>query len=494
MTRPRGTRHRTCPLRGCPIRVSRIRRAAGVFAIVTLAAGGIGLHAAGVADEGTVAGAAADADEGTVAGAAADADEAAVVSPRLEALRQAVARHDDDALRSFWEEIRTRGAPVVEPTTTGRSLVTFLWQSTAETRVVLLTDFGDYLPHMTLVRLPGTDVWYRTLALPDDARFLYEMAVGDSAYPFVDGDEVRYPSTPQTDPLNPRRWEYANRALSLVELPGAPPLVYSTPDSTIAHGVVGRFGELFRSEKLQNERKIFVYRPPGYSDSSAAYPLLLFGSSYINQIRLPVILDHLIAARRIPPVVAVFIDYPPGQQDDESGGGEAYADFIATELLPWVRGQVHVTADPRRVVIGGASAGGHSAAFVALQHPEAIGNVIAQSGAFWRGTGNTAAYWSDPAHDDGREGFARAVSTRPPVPVRYYLTIGLLECGQAFSADNVTMVHASRHVRDVLRAKGYDVTLQEINGGHDPYHWEATLPDALIALLGEGGGTEEPSN
>ena len=43
---------------------------------------------------------------------------------------------------------------------------------------------------------------------------------------------------------------------------------------------------------------------------------------------------------------------------------------------------------------------------------------------------------------------------------------------------------ASRHLRDVLTAKGYPVTLREFPGGHDPYHWEGALPDALVALLG----------
>jgi enterochelin esterase family protein len=136
------------------------------------------------------------------------------------------------------------------------------------------------------------------------------------------------------------------------------------------------------------------------------------------------------------------------------------------------------------VVIGGASGSGHSAACVALQHPESIGNVIAQSGAFWRGINHTASYWRDPARDEGREGFAHAVASRDHVPVRYWLTVGRLECGVAFNAHIVSMVHASRHVRDVLLAKGYEVTLRETSGGHDPYHWESSLPEALIALLG----------
>ena len=161
-----------------------------------------------------------------------------------------------------------------------------------------------------------------------------------------------------------------------------------------------------------------------------------------------------------------------------------------------MRERVHVTTDPRRVVIGGASAGGHSAACVALQHPEAIGNVIAQSGAFWRGIGHTAHYWSDPARDDGREGFARAVASRPAalatVPVRFYLTIGRLENSSAFNDGLISMLHASRHVRDVLQARGYDVTLRETSGGHDPYNWEAALPDALIALLSVESPTAVP--
>ncbi|HEY7728305.1 MAG TPA: hypothetical protein VID50_07600 [Candidatus Eisenbacteria bacterium] len=67
--------------------------------------------------------------------------------------------------------------------------------------------------------------------------------------------------------------------------------------------------------------------------------------------------------------------------------------------------------------------------------------------------------------------------------MRFYLTVGRLERGNAFASDLITMIHATRHVRDVLEAKGYRVTLVETDGGRDPYNWEATLPGALAALL-----------
>jgi enterochelin esterase family protein len=419
-----------------------------------------------------------------------------VASPRLRELRAKVAAGDRQAIPRFWDRIKQEGSPVVEASTdVHERVVTFLYRSKADARVVLIADFADFVAHVTFRRLPKTDVWYLCVRLPSDAQFLYELSVDDPAYPFVDADPPGYPGKTQADPLNPNRYDFAKpQILSVVRLPDAPGRELTAPDPAVPHGVVERFDGKLESAILGNERDVFVYKPAGYSDAGEPYPLLIFGASYVSQIKLPVILDNLIAKRRIPPVAAIFVGYPtskPGQnaQDEEAGGSEAFGDFVVKELLPWVHARIHVTSDPRRVIIGGASAGGHQAAFVGLRHPEAIGNVIAQSGAFWRGTGSAARYWGDPALGDGREGregFARYAASRPgpAAPVRFYLTIGRLERGRAFDTDLVSMLHATRHVRDVLQAKGYEVTLNESNGGHDPYDWEATIPSALAALLG----------
>jgi enterochelin esterase family protein len=409
-----------------------------------------------------------------------------VASPRLQRLQQSLAAGDAAALTAFWDEVHRDGAPLIEPCDEPHShLVTFLWRSQADAHVLLLADFTDSVPHMTFARLPGTDVWFRSYTFEDDERFLYELSVDDPKWPFVHGDAVDFPSAPQGDPLNPQRYDAGpEHFLSIVALPEAPPLLPKTPDPAIPHGVVGRFQELLHSEALGNDRKIFVYRPPGYDEHAAPYPLLIFGSSYINQTRLPLILDGLIAAKRIPPVCVAFVDFSGVKQDEEEGGAPASADFVARELLPWLRQRLHVTDDSRRVIIGGASAGGHWAACVALQHPEAVGNVIAQSGAFWRGIGMDAAWWSDPANAKDREGALALIDAHEKVPVRFRLSVGRLEYGTAFDPGRVSMLEASRRVRDALVAKGADATLVESGGGHDPYDWESTLPDALVALLG----------
>lgn len=405
-------------------------------------------------------------------------------SPRIDELVRS-ARNDVNAASRFWSAVSAQGTPLIEPdrTDTTMALVTFVWRSPTTVRVGAVLDFGQSALRMLLQRAPGTDVWFRTYRVPNDARFLYSFSVDDPHFPFEFGDSTAWPASAKTDPLNPKSWGSPPQ-LSLVELPRAPARPWSTPDSSRPRGTVGRITTPIRSALLNNERNAFVYRPPAYADSLGPYPLLVFGASYISQIRLPAILDYLIATKRIPPVVAVFVDWPPGRQDIESGCTPEFGDFLATEFLPWVRSRVRVTTDPSKVIIGGASAGGFSAACVAVRHPEAFGNVLSESGAFWRGLGNTAAYGSNNNRDDAdRVWFSREVASTPRVPVRFYLTVGTLETSGAFGEGALSMVHANRQVRDVLIAKGYDVTYREISGGHDPYNWETALPGALETLL-----------
>jgi enterochelin esterase-like enzyme len=143
------------------------------------------------------------------------------------------------------------------------------------------------------------------------------------------------------------------------------------------------------------------------------------------------------------------------------------------EFLPWAHERLNVTRDPAQTIIGGASAGGLSAAYAALEYPKVFGCVISQSGAFWRST----------KYDPEDEWLSRQFLSKPRGPTRFYLTCGSLENTDAFDP-SISNVEANRHFRDILLAKGYGVRYQEVMGGHDPYNWELTLPDALIMFLG----------
>jgi enterochelin esterase family protein len=102
-----------------------------------------------------------------------------------------------------------------------------------------------------------------------------------------------------------------------------------------------------------------------------------------------------------------------------------------------------------------------------------FGKVISQSGAFqWWPEGDTEDEWLARKFVDARTG-----------PVEFYLDAGILEVG-AWRPGSPSLLVANRHLRDVLRAKGYTVHYKEFNGGHNYIIWQGTLADELVALLG----------
>jgi enterochelin esterase family protein len=64
--------------------------------------------------------------------------------------------------------------------------------------------------------------------------------------------------------------------------------------------------------------------------------------------------------------------------------------------------------------------------------------------------------------------------------VRFSLEAGQFEVGQ----QEIGILNATRHLRDVLQAKGYNLRYSEFAGGHGYYYWRFTLPESLIAILG----------
>jgi len=153
---------------------------------------------------------------------------------------------------------------------------------------------------------------------------------------------------------------------------------------------------------------------------------------------------------------------------------------LVTELLPWARGLYNFTSDPRRTVVAGSSAGGLAAVCSGLWYPEAFGNVLAQSGAFHRtppSVGDTTDSSSGPTW------VARQFISSPKKPLRFYLDAGSAEFNATGGADSI--LFCTRTLRDVLRAKGYEVHFQEFEGGHDYLSWRGTISDGLIALLGD---------
>jgi enterochelin esterase-like enzyme len=332
-----------------------------------------------------------------------------------------------------------------------------------------------------LTPVSGTDLFYRTYRVRADMRFVYWLAPNLPLHHIREvTDWDAYQAHWQVDPRNPKVFRQ-DLDRSYVELPAAPPQHWHQPRRDGAAGSVTSL--VWQSALLGNERTVWIATPPGYQPQGEPYPLLLLfdGDVYTTHVPAPTILDNLVAAGRIPPTVAVLIDSP--DRAAELGCDGRLVDCLADELLPWVRARYHVTTDPGRSVVGGVSLGGLMAAYVAMQRPDLFGNVLAQSGAFgWGREAAAAPPWSiEPPPEDCW--LVRAIAERERLPLRFWLEAGLLEDHRDASITSV--LQSTRHLRNVLAARGYPVSYHEFAGGHQYITWRGTLPDALVALLGQ---------
>jgi enterochelin esterase family protein len=140
-----------------------------------------------------------------------------------------------------------------------------------------------------------------------------------------------------------------------------------------------------------------------------------------------------------------------------------------------VRRGWNVTSDPKRTIVTGSSVGGLAAANVALARPDIFGNVLAQSGAFWRG--------NEGSNDAPFEWLTSQVATLPRRDVRFLLDVGALETIRAVGGRGPVFIEAVRRFRDALVAKGYRVDYTEIAGAaHAPSYWRMRLPEDIVAI------------
>lgn len=421
-----------------------------------------------------------------------------VESQRIQVLRDSVERRERKSVDAFWEDVKKTGAPIIERIAGDREnmAVTFVWKGTPYTHNVLvlwLPYVGVAPDEFLMTRLGETDVWYKTIKVDRKMRLAYTLAPNAARlHPLslgFDADAITMTAAAaRPDPLNPKRYridpesvdapEY--RGNSVLEMPDAP----SQPRVAQRTGVpAGRVEKhRFKSAALGNEREIAIYLPPQYSPHAEPYPLIVLfdEDAYLSLVPTPIILDNVIFEGRIPPVVALLIGNAPGARDRELVCNPEFSRALVTELLPWARGLYNFTSDPRRTVVAGSSAGGLAAVCSGLWYPEAFGNVLAQSGAFHRtppSVGDTTDSSSGPTW------VARQFISSPKKPLRFYLDAGSAEFNATGGADSI--LFCTRTLRDVLRAKGYEVHFQEFEGGHDYLSWRGTISDGLIALLGD---------
>ena len=255
-------------------------------------------------------------------------------------------------------------------------------------------------------------------------------------------------------------------------------------DSKIYKGVPGR-GAAPGAPAVPYERPVAIYIPAQYVAGTAAPFIVVqdgFNAKYHQTV--PMVLDKLIADKKVPVMLAVLVQHGGGDGPGSERGleydtvSEVYSQFIETEVLPRIEKdyQVKFTTDPEgRATMGGSS--GAAAAFtMAWFHPERYHRVLSYSGTFV-GQARDATYprgaW---------EYHATLIPNSEKKPIRVWLEVGEFDNGitrDEASAGNWLL--ANQHMAAVLKAKGYSYQYVYAEGARhtDMNVILQTLPEAL---------------
>ena len=153
----------------------------------------------------------------------------------------------------------------------------------------------------------------------------------------------------------------------------------------------------YKSKSLGTDRKLMVYTPPGYENSTSRYPVLylLHGagsdeSSWTQRGQAHVILDNLIADGKLKPLVVVMpfgfaAARAPGTARGDAAENkmqrEGFTKDFLEDVIPMIDATFRVYADRDHRAIAGLSLGGAQALALGLSHTELFSRIAAFSPA-----------------------------------------------------------------------------------------------------------------
>jgi len=226
----------------------------------------------------------------------------------------------------------------------------------------------------TLTKGPD-GAWTGTTEGPLDEGFHYYHLM-------VDGGTLNDPGT--LNFYGSTRWE------SGIEIPAHDQDFYAL--KAVPHGNVQQI--LFHSPSTGEERRAFVYTPPGYENTPAKhYPVLYLQhgwgedeTAWFNQGRANLIMDNLIAAKQVQPFIIVTTYGMTNVIHPGQPGGLAafkiqpFETVLIDELLPYVDSHFRTLADAKHRAMAGLSMGGFETKLIAPKHLDKFRYIALLSG------------------------------------------------------------------------------------------------------------------
>jgi enterochelin esterase-like enzyme len=251
----------------------------------------------------------------------------------------------------------------------------------------------------------------------------------------------------------------------------------NSADSKIYPGLTGAY-----------TRKCAVYLPQQLAAGKPApFIVVQDGMGYVK--RLTTALDNLIADKKVPAMVAVFVDSGGGDGKGSERGleydtvSDRYTNFIETEVLPRVSKDYKVafTKDPEGRATMGCSSGAACAFTMAWFRPDLYRRVLSYSGTYVDQQSP-----EDPKLPDGAWSYHKELIPQSPAkPIRIWMHVSEND-NRAKDPESTlhNWVMANQRMAAALKAKGYHYryVFSKASGHCDGRVVGQTLPEALVWL------------
>ncbi|MFW5652600.1 MAG: alpha/beta hydrolase-fold protein [Planctomycetota bacterium] len=253
--------------------------------------------------------------------------------------------------------------------------------------------------------------------------------------------------------------------------------------------------EAFRSDVLNNERRIVVYLPPGYREEPhQRYPVLymhdghnLFDRStaaFGVEWEADETAERLIAEGEIEPLIIVGIytnknrlaelsDVVDAGRSD-GGRGAEYAHFLVHELKPHIDEAFRTKPGREHTGVAGSSLGGLMSLYLVERHPEVFSRCAAVSPALrWGDEALTRRWRASP-------------ESLPLDRTKFWIDVGTAELVADVAA--ASYVQAVERLVNVLRAanlnrgEDYEFVIDD-GAAHNEAAWSRRFPDILRFLF-----------
>jgi gluconolactonase len=262
----------------------------------------------------------------------------------------------------------------------------------------------------------------------------------------------------------------------------------SQPQDGVPKGTVTKFTLAPGKDYPGTPHNCAVYVPAQY-DPGKPTPFMIFldGSQALgDSMRVPVVLDNLIAKHDLPPMIAIFVD--PGILPVVSDPSHAdiaqnrynriyeydsltprFSDFLVNELIPEVAKHYNLSKNPDDRALSGVSTGAVGAFMAAWNRPDQFHRVLSLIGTY--------------VSMKGADALPALVRKTEPKPIRIFMQDG--------TADHIVLAEPygtsfagswpinNQVMYEALEFAGYDAKLVMGTEGHNLKHGGAILPDAL---------------